>query len=440
MKRQLLAIFCLVLAARCWADPTLGQHTCAGTGSAGQVISQCMDATPCKTISGKTVCLAGQPLPAGAFQLQASCWQYQSTYICEDSATTNSCDYWRQQGCGQIGTSCMSYDANHNCVDATYTFSCLDKPATTTQQTVCDSSFCKDDGSGCFNTTSPPDKDFGQAAAMVEVSREAGVYGVDPNKVEIFKGYMEECTDKVLGGTVLKSCCRAASGGAAYTNHALMSSVLNGGGAVIGQVGKEGLRAGSQYVYDALYGATDSELIDKGLTAMNDWAGGLGSSTSFGAYGFTFSFSMDAGFEFVGFDPYSFAISIAIHMIMEWLSCDPSEQTLMMKKGQNLCVFVGSYCSHKIPLINVCTEVKQQQCCFNSILAKIVNRQGRAQLGLPADQCGGFNQAQLQALDFSRIDFTEFIASLNVDHVDTATMNSKLNQSVQSKVQNYYGH
>lgn len=214
---------------------------------------------------------------------------------------------------------------------------------------------------------------------------------------------------------------------------------MSGGAAVVGQVGKDGIKAGSQYVYDALYGSTDISLVDKGLTSMNDWAGGLGSSSTFGAYGFQFSFSMADGFSFVGFDPYSFAISIAINMVMEWLSCDPNEQTLMMKKGQNLCVYVGSYCSHKIPIINVCTEIKQQQCCFNSILAKIVNRQGRAQLGLPANQCGGFNQAQLQALNFAAMDFSEFIASLNVDSVNNASLNSQINSTVQNKVNSYYG-
>lgn len=433
MKRILLIITCF-LATNAWADLTYSPKSCVQTQP-----DICLDATPCKDINGITACINGQPLPPGAVRLNADCWQYQSSFTCEDSNSVNTCQPLRDKGCGQIGSTCLSTDAAGRCVNASFTFSCPDKPASTTQQTVCDSSFCNNDGSGCYDTTSPPDKDFAQAATMVEVTRQAGIYGLDPSKIEIFKGYLEECSIKVLGGSTIKSCCNSAGGGGAYTNHAVLTAALSAGGAVAGAAGKDAIKAGSHYVYDALYGQTDISLIDKGLTSMNNWADGLSSSSTFGLYGFQFSFSMDAGFAFTGFDPYSFAISIAINMVMEWLSCDPNEQTLMMKKGQNLCVYVGSYCSSKIPIINVCIEMKQQQCCFNSILAKIVNRQGRQQLGLPANQCGGFNQAQLQALDFSSMDFSEFIASLNVNSVNNTSLNNKVNSTVQTKVQNYYG-
>jgi conjugal transfer mating pair stabilization protein TraN len=51
------------------------------------------------------------------------------------------------------------------------------------------------------------------------------------------------------------------------------------------------------------------------------------------------------------------------------------------------------------------------------VLARLINEQGRAQLGIgwgraqnPA--CGGFSIAQLQAMDFSRFDLSEFYASI----------------------------
>lgn len=432
MKR-LLTLIGLFCAATAWAGPSLSPKSCVQTQQ-----DICVDTTPCKTFSGVTACLNGVALPNGATRVNASCWQYQATFTCEDSSSIDSCQPLRDRGCGQIGTTCLSTDPSGKCVTADFTFSCPDKPPTTKQETVCDTSYCKD-GTGCFNTTSTPDKDFGQAAAMVEVSRQAGVYGVDPTKVEVFKGYLEECSVKVLGGTELKSCCKSSGGGGGYTNHAVLSAGLSAAGGIGGAYAKDAIKTGSSYVYDALYAQTDSALIDKGLTSMNSWASDLSSSANFGAYGFTFSFSAESGFAFVGFDPYSFAISIAIQMVTEWLSCTPDEQTLSMKRGQNLCVFVGSYCSSKIPVINVCIEVKQQSCCFNSILAKTVNRQGRAQLGLPANQCGGFNQSQLQAMDFSKMDFSEFIASLNVDSVNHGALNNQINSTVQQKVNTYYG-
>lgn len=431
MKRLFFILF-LIIANSALAVPSLAPRTC------GLLQPEvCIDQTPCKTIDGMNLCLSGAALPAGSLRINADCWEYQSTYTCEDEGSIDTCQPLRDAGCGQIGSSCLATDRNGKCVSSTFNFTCPDKPASTKNETVCDSSFCQG-GVGCFDTTYPTDKDFGQAAAMVEVSRQAGVYGVDADKIEIFKGYHEECSIKVLGGTELKSCCKSAGGGGAYTNHAVVMTGLKAAGAVAGAAGKGAIKAGSKYMYDSLYGATDSVLFDKGLASMSDYASGLSSGTSFGAYGFTFSFSMDAGFAFTGFDPYSFAISIAINMVMEWLSCTPDEQTLTMKKGQNLCTYVGSYCSQRVPIIGTCMEIKQQQCCFNSILAKTVNRQGRSQLGMPSDQCGGFNQSQIQRLDFSVMDFSEFIASIMPELPNQKDTSDQINKTVLDKVKGYY--
>jgi conjugal transfer mating pair stabilization protein TraN len=288
---------------------------------------------------------------------------------------------------------------------------------------------------GCCENSSPPDRDFGQAAAMMEAAREAGVYGIDPDKVEIFKGYMEQCSVKVLGGSTLRSCCQAAGGGTAFTNHAILGAGLK----VAGEAGRESLALGSHYMYDALYSELDSAIVDKGLSAMNSWASGLGDGVfnpQFGVYGFTFDFTLANGFEMVGFDPYSFALSVSIMLIQEWLSCEPAEQVTAMKRGQNLCVHVGTYCSREV--LGVCLEKKERHCCFNSRLARIINRQGRAQLGLTTNSCGGFNQAQLQALDFSRMDLSEFIADITPRDVPASTLSQRVRQTVDERVKGYY--
>ena len=84
------------------------------------------------------------------------------------------------------------------------------------------------------------------------------------------------------------------------------------------------------------------------------------------------------------------------------------------------CRSVGAWCSQCIRVLGRCVrciEHTTSKCCFNSVLARLVNEQGRAQLGMgwgapqnPA--CGGFSVAQLQALDFSRFDLSEFYASI----------------------------
>ena len=97
------------------------------------------------------------------------------------------------------------------------------------------------------------------------------------------------------------------------------------------------------------------------------------------------------------------------------LSCEDAEQVLAMKRDNRLCHGVGSYCSMRLPIIRTCIETTETYCCFNSRLSRIINEWGRAQLGwggAPEPDCSGFALAQLQALDFSRMDLTEFYAEI----------------------------
>lgn len=381
--------------------------------------------TPCRSFGGDSVCLT---------DVGRTCWGKRSSYECRSNVTVNDCKPLRDRGCSQIGSTCIASVDGGKCATYEQKYQCTDKAESFTEKTICDTStFCQSNGVGCFDTSSKPDGDFGKSAAMMEVARQAGVYGAD--NLELFKGYMEQCSIKVLGGATLKSCCNSTGGGNGFTNFALLGAGMK----VAGEAGREGVVVGSKYVYDSLYGTLDSSLIDKGLGAMNSWAGGLGDGVfnpQFGFYGFTFEFTFANGFSYVGFDPYSFALSVAIMLVQEWLSCDQSEQMMAMKRGQNLCVHIETYCSSKV--LGICVERKERHCCFNSKLAKIINWQGRGQLGMAMNTCGGFTQTQLQSLDFSRIDMSEFIADVTPKSPNVSGMSDKVNQTVQQKVQSYY--
>ena len=67
-----------------------------------------------------------------------------------------------------------------------------------------------------------------------------------------------------------------------------------------------------------------------------------------------------------------------------------------------------------------CLARTKSFCCFNSHLARIINEQGRGQIGkswgsntAQNPDCSGFSVAQLQSLDFSRMDFSEFYAEIS---------------------------
>jgi conjugal transfer mating pair stabilization protein TraN len=191
--------------------------------------------------------------------------------------------------------------------------------------------------------------------------------------------------------------------------------------------------AGSRLVYDILTNSENRQFLYQGLNALLTSAGFSGSFTTYGVTiavngtalpaGSTvlYSSSSVAGEGFViSFDPWSLAIAAVVYVVLSMASCNENEALLALKEGAGLCHSLGSYCSSCIRVLGVCVaciEHTTGKCCFNSMLSRIVNEQGRAQLGkgwgsAQHPECSGFTVAQLQTLDFAAMDFTEFYASL----------------------------
>ena len=62
-------------------------------------------------------------------------------------------------------------------------------------------------------------------------------------------------------------------------------------------------------------------------------------------------------------------------------------------------------------------ETTESYCCYNSKLAKIINEQGKPQIGKgwgdpESPSCGGFTVDEFQRVDFSRLDLSEFTADI----------------------------
>lgn len=97
--------------------------------------------------------------------------------------------------------------------------------------------------------------------------------------------------------------------------------------------------------------------------------------------------------------------------------CRESEKTLgkLREYGEldGNCHYVGDYCAEKWPLIG-CVQKKKTFCCFSSPLARIIQEGGRPQLGIAwgspqAPNCRGFTPEEFQKIDFSKVDFNEWI-------------------------------
>lgn len=118
---------------------------------------------------------------------------------------------------------------------------------------------------------------------------------------------------------------------------------------------------------------------------------------------------------YLAFGIVGFIIAIVVLIYSFLSSCTIDEQTLAMKNGQNLCTQVGRYCSSKV--LGSCVQTTQAFCCYNSELAKIIEVGAHQQLGLSwgdphSPDCTGLTVAQIGMIDFSRIDFTAFIAHI----------------------------
>ncbi len=97
-------------------------------------------------------------------------------------------------------------------------------------------------------------------------------------------------------------------------------------------------------------------------------------------------------------------------------SCTKDEQTLMDMRSKNLCVYVGKQTKKKA---NIPVLVKHRYCCFGNLLDKVVQVQGRKQLGRnfgsgSNPDCRGLTLKEIQRIDWNKIDFTEFIEDLKV--------------------------
>ena len=116
--------------------------------------------------------------------------------------------------------------------------------------------------------------------------------------------------------------------------------------------------------------------------------------------------------------------------------CDAQEKQLAHDKSVGLTVYIGEYCSHHI--LGACTSKRKAYCTFPSKLARIIQQQGRFQLGMTfgnanKPRCNGLTPEQLQHIDMSKIDYREFY-----DDVMKAQPSSSINasqQQIQQRIQ-----
>lgn len=362
---------------------------------------RCVDGPATKIVNGRPV--------------TRDCWSYEQSVRCSSTAGQSDCAALIAQACTPAGSTCrQTHAVTGVCEIFEDSYNCPTPAQASTTASNCPSGvFCLQ--GSCFDIRRPPDADFGRSLSMLEAAREAGVY-LDTSQMQVFKGEPNRCRDRLL-----KNCCYADGSGAGMTNQSLFG-------------------AGSRLVYDVLMNAENQQFIYQGMSALLLGGGFSGSFTTYGVTVAVNGTALPAGSVVlhagenmaVAFDPWSLAIAVVVYTVLSMTSCSEEEGKLAMKEGARLCHSVGTWCSTCLMVLGVCvscTEQTTSKCCFNSMLARIVNEQGRAQVtkGWGAAQtpdCSGFTVAQLQSLNFAAMDLSEFYASLVPVLPSVATLQS----------------
>lgn len=129
------------------------------------------------------------------------------------------------------------------------------------------------------------------------------------------------------------------------------------------------------------------------------------------------------------------------------LSCSNREKLLAKLRAwgelNGKCHYVGSYCAEK--WLGTCVQKKKTFCCYSSPLARIIIEAAHEQLNIPwgdpkHPNCRGLTPEEFQRLDFSRIDFSEWI-NYEIRQNIIPSINTSLSNAInnlQTTVQNTY--
>jgi conjugal transfer mating pair stabilization protein TraN len=344
--------------------------------------STCVDGPSTKVIDG--------------IEVTRQCWKYDNTFDCTSLSATSTCNDQAFGKCSQAGpVNCLLSDNAGHCLSAKVDFNCKTTSATYGPALNCGpSTFCP--GGSCYDKTAPPDADFAQTVTMLEAGREAGG-GVDPKNLKVFVGFDNRCIKKLFG---LVNCCKGGGTGSA--------AAFNDLSVAASAVGAVGSAAFSSYTYNALFTSEAPNLVIQGFEAL------FGTGLDSGLAGVIAGDLSVSGF-LTSLVPGPWTLAMLAIQFSGMLDCPKEAQTTAMKRDANLCHSIGDFCSSKV--LGVCQEKTQTYCCYTSRLAKIINQKVRLTSAMAwgsaeKPQCGGFSVAELQALDFSKLDMTEFYAEI----------------------------
>ena len=279
----------------------------------------------------------------------------------------------------------------------------------------------------------------------------------DPNgnclgQLYIFNGKASRCRPPGLTVGLINNCCQSDEVMTEDTGSTI-SNVASGIQTAyeLGQVAYYGnaLATGAAQmsaVTTSASGAVTSMTVVSTATGSTATISGAAAEGAYAAMasGTTGASAVTAGVEAYAaalFNPATIIIAVVVMVVMKVLmgkGCDQADiQTGMQEKAKQ-CHYVGDYCYKKY--FFGCVQKAKGYCCFNSKMARIIQEQGRPQLTTfqpngdwgagSSPNCRGFTPDEFQALDFSKIDLSEYFADIQKD------LTSKIQNSQQKITDN----
>lgn len=343
------------------------------------------------------------------------CWNLDRTFG-NITTLSNTCDPLQLQGCTPSGQTCLTDD----CTNVERVYTCSTPSPCSQWDTMLICSACIPDPPNppkCVDETFPPNSDFGIAAAAME--GQVTMARDKTGEPEFFPGAVQECRD-----TFLTDCCALGD----ETAEQVMLGIDAAQTAVSVIMKAQEIIDFAKGLYQAYQAAETLSFLAESLGQM-----------------------LNAMFAFSTFTVVMIVIQIVIRILMYLMECKQDDIGTATKVELNVCHRVGRYCSVSAL---ICVEHQTSHCCFSTVLARIIQEEVRAQLGISwgsksNPDCRGLTVTQLQITDWSKIDLTEYLDDLthrmhwpdatHTDTVSTAATTRPYDQAANQALHNVGG-
>ena len=121
-------------------------------------------------------------------------------------------------------------------------------------------------------------------------------------------------------------------------------------------------------------------------------------------------------------------------------NCSANERELAEERNAGNTHYLGRYCSKRV--FGVCIRRSRAWCVFGSKLGRILHQQARPQLGIGWGSCRGFSVAEVERIDFARLDLSEFTQDLMDGSREPAVTLPETGQTqsvMRNRVRDFYG-